>query len=81
MQASAKADFRDLNFEDAGNVPESCLNALQRCIQRVSQISVAYFTREAAQTLVFTNILNQDFNMFKYISLRLRIMGFSKCLA
>ena len=51
MRASAKADLRRLGFEDARDVPESHLNALQRRIQRVSQSGVAELTREAAQSL------------------------------
>lgn len=51
MRASAKADLRRLGFEDARDVPESHLNALQRRIQRVSQSGAAELTREAAQSL------------------------------
>ncbi|MEC5213103.1 hypothetical protein RCH06_001648 [Polaromonas sp. CG_9.5] len=51
MRASTKANLRSLGFEDACDVPEVHLHALQRRIQRVSQTGVAELTQEAAQTL------------------------------
>lgn len=51
MHESAKDALRGKGFEDAREVPDEFLNAIQRWIRRVSQTGVAELSPDAAKTL------------------------------